>query len=71
MIDEIDDVVSMLFQHQESSGFRDDSERLRTLLLILFDQAVVKKLKRYEDLYELKKEREKENEDSVERLQVC
>jgi hypothetical protein len=30
----------------------------------------VKKLKRYEELFELKKEREKANEDPVERLQV-
>ena len=70
MIDETHGVISMLFQLQESTGFLDDSERLRTLLLILFDQAVVKKLERYEMLYVLKKEREKENEDPVERLQV-
>ena len=70
MIDETDGVISMLFQLQEGRGFRDDSERLRTLLLILFDQAVVKKSEGYEQLYVLKKEREKENEETVERLRV-
>lgn len=38
--------------------------------MVIFIQAVVRKLKRYGDLYELKKERERENEDPVLRLQV-
>ena len=65
-----DNVIPTLYKRRKSSRILNDSDRIRIHHLIIFGQAVVKKLKRYEELYELKKEREKENEDPVERLQV-